>query len=60
MRAFIETSWCGSEPTPWRGTRARVFIARVRSGEETLMAQAPKWWIERLAGFDESSFAQPG
>jgi len=26
----------------------------------TMMAQAPKWWIERLAGFDESSFAQPG
>lgn len=26
----------------------------------TMMAQAPKWWIERLAGFDPSSFTQPG
>ena len=22
----------------------------------TMMAQAPKWWLERLAGVDQSSF----
>lgn len=43
-----------------------VTVHEVRNGKialwrdywdlNTMMAQAPKWWIERLAGFDPSEF----